>query len=275
MSDFDANDQQAYDGEDAVDDVNNEVEEFAEANSTLIGIPTNEIELPDNDAVEVNIDAEQDIPVLERIAPEPTPILRSNDREADADLARPSRVITYRQQRRSQFSMTIPAILMIMLGALFLANNLTSDPTNPIADLGLLTPLTAVGATVAAISLGLVARFMINGRRELGLMFIALTLVFWLALGAVVASGVLPFAQAWPLFISAVGLAVLPLLMFTRERPLLLTGLFFLITGLALLPFTMGFIDTTSVNGLVAYWPIIPFVLALMYLPRAFRKSQG
>ncbi|MBX3065775.1 MAG: hypothetical protein KF726_22545 [Anaerolineae bacterium] len=188
-----------------------------------------------------------------------------DDADADADIARPSRVMQYRVQRRSQFSMALPALLLIGLGVLFLIHLLTPESQ-------LLTTTTALGAAVGSLSLGLLFRFLINGRREIGVFLIGMVLLLWMALAAAGILGALDLTTTWPLAICAVGVALLLMLLFVRERGIVLPALALIIVGVVVLMFTTGNITADVITAVAQYWPLLLIVFAVIFLPSAFRS---
>jgi hypothetical protein len=190
---------------------------------------------------------------------------QADDADADADVARPSRVMQYRVRRRTQFSMMLPALGLLLLGILFLAQTLTPEVT-------LVTPLGAVAASAGAVAVGLLYRFLVNGRREVGVLLLSLVLLLWLALGAAFAVGVLDVLQGWPLAVSAVGVAILAMSLFVRERGLLLPGLAIIVMGVTALMFTTQTVPLDSVSPLAQSWPVLLVLVGLLFLPGALRN---
>ncbi|MBX3080304.1 MAG: hypothetical protein KF716_01640 [Anaerolineae bacterium] len=195
----------------------------------------------------------------EEISPE------MDDQDADADIARPSRVMQYRVQRRAQFSMTLPALLLIAIGGAYVVSLLAPDTLQ-------ITPLMALAAALGATALGLLARFLINGRKETGVLFISLVLVLWIALGALAVTGIIDLMVNWPMAISAVGVAIIIMMVFIPERGLLLPGLALIVAGVTLLMFTTGTVDVASVTTIAQYWPVLLILVGLVFLPSAFRN---
>lgn len=189
---------------------------------------------------------------------------QADDTDADADISRPSRVMQYRVQQRSQFSMAIPALLLVALGILYSIHALTPESQ-------ILTPLTALGAALGALGIGLVARFLGNGRKETGVLFLGLLILFWAAVGAAVAFNAIDPSLAIPFTVSAVGMAILGMLPFVRERGLALPGLVFVVAGVTLLPFATNLLGPDLIRVVTLIWPILLIILALLFLPRAFR----
>ena len=197
----------------------------------------------------------------EEISPE------MDDQDADSDIARPSRVMQYRVQRRAQYSMTLPALLLIAIGGLYVAGLVAPESIQ-------LTPLMALAAAIGAVALGLLARFLINGRKETGVLFISLVLVLWIALGALAVTGLIDMLVNWPMAISAVGVAIIVMMAFIRERGLLLPGLALIVAGVTLLMFMTGTVDVASVAQIAQYWPVLLILVALVFLPSAFRSRM-
>jgi hypothetical protein len=216
--------------------------------------------MTDQDSINGYTDHDGELPP-EQLAP------RADDTDAEADVARPSRVMQHRVQRRSQFSMAPPALLLVAVGVLFLSHTLTPGST-------LLTPLTATGAALGALGLGLVFRFVINGRRETGVLVVGLVLLLWLGLLVLGAMNVLDLTQAYPLFLSAIGVAIFVMLPFVRERGLLLPALSLMVMGIALLPFTTGTFRSDLLPTFAAWSPLLLVLLGLVFLPRAFRSRD-
>jgi hypothetical protein len=199
-------------------------------------------------------------------APPVDPNLKPADADADADLARPPRASLYRVQRRTQASMIAPAFLMIAVGLLYLSQIVSPDVT------GLSTPL-LIGLGIGALGLGLMARFVLNGRRERGLFIAGLVILAWTGLAALVASGNMPIEQSWPLGVIAVGLAMLATFFFERnhERGLILPALAFMAAGSAAMPFALGMIPTDLSKVVAIFWPLLILIPALALLPSAAR----
>lgn len=192
---------------------------------------------------------------------------RVDDTDADADVVRPQRAAQYRAQRRSQFSMAIPAFLMISVGALLLIN-VFAPGTLP------LTVPILIGIGVGVLALSLLARFMINGRSERGLLFVGLTIVILTIFAGLNLYGVFDITLSWPLILSVIGAAMLGMYLFekNRDQGLLLPALVFLGAGFAALPFTMGMIPAEIISGIAVYWPLVFLLLGLILLPQVVRS---
>ncbi len=194
------------------------------------------------------------------------PNLKPADADADADLARPPRASLYRVQRRTQASMIAPAFLAIAVGILYLSEVISPGVT------GLNVPI-LIGLGISALGLGLIARFLLNGRRESGLFIAGLVILAWTVLAALVASGNMPIEQNWPLGIIAVGAAMLATFFVGRnhERGLILPALAFMVAGSAAMPFALGLIPADLSKVVAIFWPLLILIPALALLPSAAR----
>ncbi len=192
------------------------------------------------------------------------PNLNADD-EAEADLPRQARAQQFRQTRRAQVSTALPALLLIILGLLYLLN--------PVE----LTPPLAIGFAVGALGLSMIARFLLNVRRERGLFFVGLVILSWVGFTTVVITRGLIVAQVWPLLIMALGLAALLTFLFERnhERGLILPGFLLIAGGGIALLFTLGLVSGEVLRLVATYWPVIFVLLALALLPRTFRDRTN
>lgn len=198
-----------------------------------------------------------------------TATLNAADVDAAADLARPSRVMQFRAQRRTQLSMAIPALLLIAVGVVYLAETVTPD-TEEAPRVALLL----IGAT--GLGLGLLARFLLNGRRERGLFMLGAVILLWAVLAALVASGGLLIEQAWPFGVAAFGVAMLLTFIFERshERGLILPALAFMAAAGMAIPITTGLIPPDLLEMVTLFWPLLFLLVALLLLPRAIRARE-
>lgn len=187
--------------------------------------------------------------------------LNPDDVGADSDLARPSRAMQFRVQRRMQFSNALPALLLVAAGVLLL---LRPDAA---------TRLLVIAVAISGVALSLVVRFLFNGRRERGLFFIAVMILLLTGLLGAAAKNWIDLSQNWPLFIVIPGAAMLLTFIFERshDRGLVLPSLMFMVAGGTILPFTMSLISTDTLALVALYWPILLLVLALAVLPSAVR----
>jgi hypothetical protein len=226
---------------------------------------------PEAEEPESTVDVENQLEAVAEVASESAalpvdPNLKPADADADADLARPPRASQYRVQRRIQASMIAPAFLMIIVGVLYLSQIVSPGLT------GLGTPM-LIGLGVGALGLALIARFLLNGRRERGLFIAGLVILAWTGLAALVASGNMLIEQSWPLGVIAVGVAMLATFFLERyhERGLILPALAFMVAGSAAMPFTLGVISSDLNKVVAIFWPLLILVPALALLPSAAR----
>lgn len=195
--------------------------------------------------------------------------LNAADANADADLARPARLSQFRSRRRTQFSMVIPAFLLIGYGVLLLSETITPDVQE-------YPPLLLLGAGVGALALALLARFFINGRRERSLFLIGVTLGGGLGLAALTADGRLTSTQLWTFGIMVVGVALLLSYLFGRGRDsgVVLPALALIVVGLVAIPVAEGVFSSDVLISLVRLAPLALIGAALLWLPRALRERD-
>jgi len=195
-------------------------------------------------------------------APSEVPNLNIADADADADLSRPARAAQFRTQRRSQISTAVPALLLIALGVLYLLK--------PVE----LTYTLSLGIGIGVLAFSLVMRFLLNARRERGLFFIGVIVLFWLGLVVSAIYGGFDIGQVWPLAVSAIGLAMIVTFVFERshDRGLLLPGLILILAGGVMLPFTFGMLSNSLLSSVALYWPALLLLAVLALLPRVIRS---
>jgi hypothetical protein len=195
--------------------------------------------------------------------------LNAADANAEADLARPARLTQFRSRRRAQFSMVVPALLLIGYGVLLLSESLTPDAQD-------YPPLILAGAGVGALSLALLTRFFINGRRERGLFLLGITLGGGLALAALTADGQLTLTQLWTFSIVLLGVALLLSYLFARGRDssAILPALALIVAGLVAIPVAEGALTAELLVSLARLAPLILIAAALLWLPRALRERD-
>lgn len=187
--------------------------------------------------------------------------LSADDANADADLPRLSRQEKQRARQRIRFSTAIPALVLIVGGVLALVRPVLRD--------GVL----AAGWIAVALVLSLVLRFLFQGRRERGLFFVTALIILVLGFVALTITGFIDLSEGWPVIIILPGLAMLLTFMFERshDSSLILPALMFIVAGGVILPFTMGFLDSSVLPGIALYWPVLLLLAALAVLPRAIR----
>ncbi len=191
------------------------------------------------------------------------PDVNPDDSNADADLARQARAQQFRMLHRMQLTMVVPALLLVALGLIFL-----------LAPSELTAPLRWALAW-GALGIGLLARFLLNGRRERGLVFVAALILVSIAGGALVLYQNLDMAQVWPLGLVAAGLALILTFLLERghERGVVVPGLLLIAAGGVALLFTAQVIKPEVLRAAAAYWPAVFILLALILLPRVFRGN--
>ncbi|HLA44474.1 MAG TPA: hypothetical protein VJZ27_13610, partial [Aggregatilineales bacterium] len=174
---------------------------------------------------------------------------------------------SYQQTARGRITALPFALGLISLGVLLLAENQVDglDITLPVAAL----------IMVAALVLTNLFRFFASGRRERGLLFLALVT---LSLGAVIA--VMSIAQLdahdwWPL--SLVGVMVALLITFIadqqHERGLLGLGFLILVAAVVALAVTLGVIPQGVIDEAGDYYPLAIAFIGVTLIPLALRRS--
>jgi hypothetical protein len=193
----------------------------------------------------------------------PAETTETGESPSASDLSRPARADEFRVQRRSQISTALPALMLIGLGIVYLAVDLTF--------------IEKIAAAVGILGVSLILRFFLNGRREPGLFFIGMVTLLWLGFAASDPLFNVDLFQAWPLVISAVGLALLLTILVQRSREvrLALPAFLILLAGLVMLPFTMGlFIDEVLLT-VASLWPLILVIPILLLIPRVIRRPTA
>lgn len=175
---------------------------------------------------------------------------------------------TYRQAARGRI-VTFPfALGLILLGVLLLAAPEIEgfDITLPVA----------LMIMAAAFVLTNLFRFFASGRRERGLYFLALVLISFGVVLAVIVN--IPDANAsewWPLVL--VGISLSYFLTFTFERQhetgLVGVGLLVMIAAVAALMVTAGVIPQDILDTAKDYWPLLIAFLGVTLIPLAFRRG--
>ncbi len=243
-----------------------------ELNETADEMPAEDTDIVDEQSIDETQEAfeQPEVSVLVQVPTSPdepaqdgvqNASLNPDDVGADSDLARPSRAMQFRVQRRMQFSNALPALLLVAAGVLLL---LRPDAA---------TRLLIIVIAISGVALTLVLRFLFNGRRERGLFFIAVMILILTGLLGAASKNWLDLSQGWPLFIVTPGAAMLLTFIFERshDRGLLLPSLMFMVAGGTILLFTMSLLSTSVLSIVALYWPILLLVLALAVLPSAVR----
>ncbi len=172
--------------------------------------------------------------------------------------------------KRGQLAAIIPAIWLIGLGAwlTFSATTLRVQP-----DTSLLILIIAVG-----LGLTLIARWIASRRWASGSLFFGLVS---LLSGGLFFFLVQPDApgldRGWPLFISAIGLAMLftRILGITKDRRLTYPAFILFVTGLAGSIITLGLLNSNITVVAASLWPVALVIIVLIWLlPLVFRQRQ-
>jgi hypothetical protein len=169
--------------------------------------------------------------------------------------------------RRGQLASIVPGLVLIGVGAWLTVANVTGAPADPLT----------VGAVLAA---GLVLSFAVawltNGRWSRGLLLVVLLALFAAGGGALILNaGLLNALAAYPLLLSALGVAILLAGLFgrPRERAWLGPALVFILAGIVGTLVVNGAVPAGLVSAAGAYW-FVPAVilLILVALPLFFRR---
>ncbi len=172
--------------------------------------------------------------------------------------------------KRGQLASIIPAVWLIGLGA-WLTFSLTTTRTPP--DTVLLTLFIALG-----LGLTLIARWLASHRWARGSLFFGLVcLLFGGLFFYVNQPNAFSLASAWPLFIAALGLAMLITRILTpsAQSRLMLPSLILIIAGLVGAVITMGLLPTNITVVAASLWPVALVIIVVIWLfPLVFRQRQ-
>jgi len=167
---------------------------------------------------------------------------------------------------RSGLHVTLAGILLVVLGVILIW---------PVFSGGyILVP--GIIAVIAAVGLALclLAYWLHSGREARGALFLALTCLLWTGLSAVFFAGGALDTRHWPLYVAALGLAIL--LTFAgdrrREARLATPGLILLAGGVIALLVTSGVVPSSVLAAAAQSWPWVLVALILILLPLAFRR---
>jgi hypothetical protein len=172
--------------------------------------------------------------------------------------------------KRGQLASIIPAVWLIGVGA-WLTFTLATTRT---------APDTALLIVVIALGLGLtfVARWMASHRWARGSLFFGLVCIFFGGLFFYINQpNAFGFASAWPLFITALGLAMLITRILTpsAQSRLMLPSLILIIAGLVGAVVTMGLLPTNITLAAASLWPVAVVIIVVIWLfPLVFRQHQ-
>jgi hypothetical protein len=172
--------------------------------------------------------------------------------------------------KRGQLASIIPAVWLIGLGA-WLTFSLTTTRTAP--DTSLLIVVIVIG-----LGLTLLARWIASHRWARGSLFFGLIcLLFGGLFFYINQPKAFGFASAWPLFISAFGLAMLltRVLAVPGDKRLSYPAVIFIIAGLVGAVITMGLLPTNLTNMAASLWPLALVIIVVIWLfPLVFRQRQ-
>ncbi len=172
--------------------------------------------------------------------------------------------------KRGQLASIIPAVWLIGLGA-WLTFTLTTTHTAPDTTLLILVITIGLGIT-------LIARWLASHRWARGSLFFGLVCLLFGGLFFYTSQpNAFSMASAWPLFIAALGVAVLITRILTpsAHSRLMLPGLILIIAGVAGAAITMGFLPTNITVMAASLWPVALLIILVIWLfPLVFRQRQ-
>jgi hypothetical protein len=170
--------------------------------------------------------------------------------------------------KRGQLASIIPAIWLIGVGA-WLTFTLATTRTAP--DTSLLIVVIALG-----LGLTFIARWLATHRWARGSLFFGLICLFFGGLFFYINQpNAFGFASAWPLFIAALGLAMLITRILTpsAQSRLMLPSLILIIAGLVGAVITMGLLPTNITVAAASLWPVAVVIIVVIWLfPLVFRQ---
>ena len=172
--------------------------------------------------------------------------------------------------KRGQLASIIPAVWLIGIGA-WLTFTLATTRTAP--DTSLLIVVIALG-----LGLTFVARWLASHRWARGSLFFGLICLFFGGLFFYINQpNAYGFASTWPLFIAALGLAMLITRILTpsAQARLMLPSLILIIAGIAGAVITMGLLPTNIIIVAASLWPVALVIIMVIWLfPLVFRQRQ-
>lgn len=174
----------------------------------------------------------------------------------------------YRQEARGRVVAFPFAMGLIGLGVLLLAA--------PEIEGFEVSPLVAGIVLVAAFVLTNLFRFFASGRRERGLYFLALVI---LSFGMVLAMLVnIPAADAgwWPMVLVGISLSFFVTYIFERqhENGLIAVGLLVMLAAVISFLVTLEVISQDFLDTVQDYWPLLIAFLGVTLIPLAFRQAK-
>jgi hypothetical protein len=214
--------------------------------------------------------AEQEAAEQTRIAQEEAEA--KNKAEHQARLDNPERffpVPPLTPLHRGQLSSVVPAVLLMLIGA-WLTFSLTTKAI-PNTEL-----LAVIG--VGSLALTLLTRWLGSGRWARGSLFFALVVILCSMVGGyLVVSNAPDIGHGWPLFIVALGLAIIISALLSRpvDRHLIFPGLLVIVIGAAGLVISLNVLSSDLLALTASLWPAAVIAIILLWLlPVIFRQRQ-
>ena len=172
--------------------------------------------------------------------------------------------------KRGQLASVIPALWLMGLGA-WLTFTLATTRTAPNTILLILVIALGLGLT-------LLARWLTSHRWARGSLFFGLVCLLFSGLFFYVNQpNALSIASTWPLFIAALGLAMLITRILTpsAQSRLMLPSLILIIAGVAGTVITMGLLASKVTVLAASLWPVALVIIVVIWLfPLVFRQRQ-
>jgi hypothetical protein len=231
--------------------------------------PTAEAALADEPETPTDADPEATPVYPPILPPEPPPADDSLAAEQEPDpapAARRARPIPGRTLRLPQL---IAGVGLIVLGVLLAWPALAGSP--------LLPDTLSIGIGALILCVGLLAYWSGTGRLARGAFFLAVAALAWGGLSFALTANTADanLSRTWPLFATALGVAVLVTYIFDaqRETRLLAPGLILIVAGLAAAAVTWGMLPADVLDLIRQIGPWLFVVLALGLLPLAIRRE--
>lgn len=132
---------------------------------------------------------------------------------------------------------------------------------------------------LGALVLTYLFRFFVSGRRERGLFFLAIVLIMWGIVMALInlKSDTFTFEEFWPLMIAGIGLALFITFLFERSHQvgLVFPGIILLFASGVSFIVSLGIIGQSVTDAITNYWPLILACIGLTLLPSAIQKRPS
>jgi hypothetical protein len=178
-----------------------------------------------------------------------------------------------REKRRRQASALLPGVLLLVIGAWALINRLDRPDQVPAA-------WEVASMMIVGVGLSFLARFLVYGREEAGLLllgsFITLTAAAIAAAWLVIPEDA-SLPTMWPVGLIVLGLTFIVTLILAawRDRRLLVPGLSLIVAGAVALPFTLGLVPAETVDLIATHWPLIFAGVGLAALTIVLRRRPS